>query len=28
VPGTYEIRLKFDGNNLPPITSPVITITN
>jgi len=28
VPGTYRIRLKFDGNNLPPITSPVITVTN
>jgi len=28
VPGTYKIQLKFDGNNLPPITSPVITITN
>ena len=27
-PGTYQIELKFDGNNLPPVTSAVITITN
>ncbi len=28
VPGSYRIELKFDGNNLPPITGPVITVTN
>ena len=26
--GTYKIRISFDGNNLPPIVSPAITITN
>ncbi|HVM76874.1 MAG TPA: hypothetical protein VMU07_01850 [Candidatus Paceibacterota bacterium] len=28
VPGTYKIRLSFDGNNLPPLVSPVFTVTN
>lgn len=28
VPGTYKIRITFDGNNLPPIVSPTITISN
>ncbi len=27
-PGTYKIRIRFDGNNLPPIISSAITITN
>ncbi|HVN26716.1 MAG TPA: hypothetical protein VMT99_03660 [Candidatus Paceibacterota bacterium] len=26
--GTYKVRMKFDGNNLPTITSPTFTITN
>lgn len=28
VPGTYLVRLKFDGNNLPDIATGAITITN
>lgn len=28
VPGTYAIRIEFDGNNLPPIISPTFTIAN
>ncbi len=28
VPGTYKIRLSFDGNNLPSIISPAFTISN
>jgi len=26
-PGTYMIRIKFDGNNLPTLTSPAFTIS-
>jgi hypothetical protein len=28
VPGTYKIRLSYDGNGIQPLTSPVFTITN
>jgi hypothetical protein len=27
-PGSYKVRLRFDGNNLSPIISPAFTITN
>jgi hypothetical protein len=28
VPGTYKIRISFDGNNLASVTSPIVTINN
>jgi hypothetical protein len=28
LPGTYLVKIAFDGNNLPIIASPAITITN
>lgn len=28
LPGTYIVKVAFDGNNLPIISSPIVTITN
>ena len=28
VPGVYEVRIAYDGNNIKPVTSPAFTITN